>query len=249
MRNMPSMSARQQSDIAAFLRDERLSIPAEFDYSGPGCPTRLVKRFASIRPEFDRSAQRTEGITPRAAASPDSAEAVGAAYGGHNPGRHNAAARQRSASCRRARAADKASEDSQCPRRGRETRPRRSLGSFHVKQCAALERVCRADPALASGQKEPRCAVDAGRHLETRHIPRLRRSSCRFSARFAMLRRFRQRSGVARIGRGDFPAQAQRPELSDLVEKQWPEGSVSRRSDSDPPRSARPRCIPFVIDR
>ena len=59
--------ARQQSDIAAFLRDETIAIPAEFDFDAvAGLSNETRQRFASIRPESIGQAQRMEGITPAA---------------------------------------------------------------------------------------------------------------------------------------------------------------------------------------
>ena len=59
--------ARQQSDIAAFLRDETIAIPAEFDFNavaGLSDGTSSEIRFDSA--ESIGQAQRMEGITPAA---------------------------------------------------------------------------------------------------------------------------------------------------------------------------------------
>ena len=61
---------RQQQDIAAFKRDERLRIPADLDYGEIGGLSNEVKnRLMASRPETLGQASRLEGVTPGAIAA------------------------------------------------------------------------------------------------------------------------------------------------------------------------------------
>jgi len=59
--------ARQESDIAAVRRDEKLTIPAEMDYRGlSGLSNELVQKLEATRPVSIGQAGRIEGMTPAA---------------------------------------------------------------------------------------------------------------------------------------------------------------------------------------
>ncbi len=58
---------RQSADIAAFRRDESLSLPEDFDYAGvAGLSTEIVQKLSRIRPTTVGQASRVEGVTPAA---------------------------------------------------------------------------------------------------------------------------------------------------------------------------------------
>jgi tRNA uridine 5-carboxymethylaminomethyl modification enzyme len=58
---------RQAADIAAFRRDESLSLPADLDFADvPGLSTEIVQRLSRIRPATLGQAGRIEGVTPAA---------------------------------------------------------------------------------------------------------------------------------------------------------------------------------------
>ncbi|KAA5600407.1 tRNA uridine-5-carboxymethylaminomethyl(34) synthesis enzyme MnmG [Blastochloris sulfoviridis] len=60
---------RQASDIAAFRRDEALTLPADLDYAGiAGLSVELRQRLARVRPHTVGQAGRIEGMTPAALA-------------------------------------------------------------------------------------------------------------------------------------------------------------------------------------
>jgi tRNA uridine 5-carboxymethylaminomethyl modification enzyme len=60
---------RQAADIAAFRRDEALTLPADLDYAGiPGLSVELRQRLARVRPHTVGQAGRIEGMTPAALA-------------------------------------------------------------------------------------------------------------------------------------------------------------------------------------
>ncbi len=58
---------RQAADIAAFRRDESLSLPPDFNYEGvAGLSTEVVQKLSRIRPSTVGQASRIEGVTPAA---------------------------------------------------------------------------------------------------------------------------------------------------------------------------------------
>ena len=58
---------RQSADIAAFRRDEALTIPRDLDFAAlPGLSNELRVRLTAIRPGTLGQAQRIEGMTPTA---------------------------------------------------------------------------------------------------------------------------------------------------------------------------------------
>ncbi|MGE0847063.1 MAG: tRNA uridine-5-carboxymethylaminomethyl(34) synthesis enzyme MnmG [Flavobacteriaceae bacterium] len=58
---------RQQADIERLLRDEQLTIPADFDYAGvPGLSAELQGKLSRIRPASVGQAGRINGMTPAA---------------------------------------------------------------------------------------------------------------------------------------------------------------------------------------
>ncbi|BBF94571.1 tRNA uridine-5-carboxymethylaminomethyl(34) synthesis enzyme MnmG [Blastochloris tepida] len=60
---------RQAADIAAFRRDEALTLPADLDYAGiPGLSVELRQRLSRVRPHTVGQAGRIEGMTPAALA-------------------------------------------------------------------------------------------------------------------------------------------------------------------------------------
>ena len=58
---------RQESDIAAFRKDEAMKIPADIDYKKiGGLSNEVVMRLNKIRPETLGAASRISGVTPAA---------------------------------------------------------------------------------------------------------------------------------------------------------------------------------------
>jgi tRNA uridine 5-carboxymethylaminomethyl modification enzyme len=58
---------RQQSDVAAFRRDESLTIPDRLDYDGViGLSTECRAKLSAIKPRTLGQASRIDGITPAA---------------------------------------------------------------------------------------------------------------------------------------------------------------------------------------
>ena len=59
--------ARQAADIAAFRRDECLTLPEEIDYAGvKGLSNEARQRLQSVRPRTIGQAGRIDGMTPAA---------------------------------------------------------------------------------------------------------------------------------------------------------------------------------------
>jgi len=60
---------RQEADIAAIKREERLSLPAEIDYAGiAGLSAELKQKLGVVRPATLGQAARIDGMTPAALA-------------------------------------------------------------------------------------------------------------------------------------------------------------------------------------
>ena len=58
---------RQESDIAAFRKDEAMKIPADIDYKKiGGLSNEVVMRLNKVRPETLGAASRISGVTPAA---------------------------------------------------------------------------------------------------------------------------------------------------------------------------------------
>ena len=58
---------RQEADIQAFRRDEKLTLPADLDYAKvPGLSTEIIQKLSRIRPTTLGQASRVEGMTPAA---------------------------------------------------------------------------------------------------------------------------------------------------------------------------------------
>jgi tRNA uridine 5-carboxymethylaminomethyl modification enzyme len=86
---------RQLAEVRRLARDERLSIPPEFDYSGVGgLSIEVVERLTTVRPENLGQAGRISGITPAALAAVRIALRQGK-ESGHGPVRDPGAAARR----------------------------------------------------------------------------------------------------------------------------------------------------------
>jgi len=58
---------RQESDIAAFRKDEALKIPKDIDYKKiGGLSNEVIMKLSKVRPETLGAASRISGITPAA---------------------------------------------------------------------------------------------------------------------------------------------------------------------------------------
>ena len=61
---------RQDAEIADLRRNERVGIPADFDYGAiGGLSTEMVERLGTARPDTLAAASRIRGVTPAALAA------------------------------------------------------------------------------------------------------------------------------------------------------------------------------------